>query len=444
MNHCIGIRREDKSIWERRVPLVPSDVRNLARDHGIPVVIQPSDIRAFDADEYDLAGATVSENLSDCSVVVAVKEIPKDLLLRDKTYVFFAHVIKGQPENMPMLQTILDRKCTLIDYEKVTDDSGRRLIFFGRHAGWAGMVDTLWAFGQRMKWEGIQSPFQALHPMRAYERLDRAMAALEVVGDWIRVEGLPPSIAPLVIGFAGYGNVSTGAQEILDPLPVTQIEPRDLPDLCRSPEASRHVIYKVVFKEEHLVEFRSVPGAFALQDYYDHPAKYAGVFRRYLSHLTILINAIYWTERYPRLVTKEDLSDLWSILDQSIAKPKLKVIGDISCDIDGAIEATVRSTDPGSPVFVYDPATGHTRDGFEGRGPVVMAVDILPSELPRESSTDFSRVLAQYVPALLSADYSQPFEQLHLPDAIKRAVIAHNGKLTPDFAHLAQYLEQPD
>ena len=147
MKRVIGIRREDKNEWERRVPLIPADVDQLAKEHKIEFVVQPSPIRIFKNEEYHSAGATISEDLATCSAVFAVKEIPEELFQEGKTYIFFSHTIKGQEHNMPMLKKMMEKKCQLIDYEKVADDKGRRLIFFGNFAGYAGMIDTLWALG---------------------------------------------------------------------------------------------------------------------------------------------------------------------------------------------------------------------------------------------------------------------------------------------------------
>jgi alpha-aminoadipic semialdehyde synthase len=175
--------------------------------------------------------------------------------------------------------------------------------------------------------------------------------------------------------------------------------------------------------------------AFDLQDYYATPQAYRADFEQYLPHLSVLVNAIYWDPRYPRLVTKDALRLAWAS-----GQPKLRVIGDISCDIDGAVECTVKATEPGDPNFVYNPLTGDVVDGVAGEGVVVMAVDILPSELPRDASDYFSRVLLPYVPALAAADYAAPFDDLALPPEIKRAVIAHRGQLTPSYGYLAQHL----
>jgi hypothetical protein len=301
----------------------------------------------------------------------------------------------------------------------------------------AGMIDTLWALGQRLAWEGIPTPLRELRQTHTFHDLAEAKAALADVRIAIRLDGLPEQVTPLIVGMAGYGNVSRGAQEMLDLLPVIEIEPEDIAAVAADPEASRHHIYKAVFKECHMVE-PAVPGvAFELQDYYDHPEKYRSIFERYLPHLTVLVNAIYWTDRYPRLVTRDYLRTLFGLE----ARPRLRVIGDISCDVEGAIECTLRSTEPGKPIYVYNPPSGNITAGHEGPGVVVMAVDILPSELPREASTDFSHILRPFVPAIARCDYSVPFQACQLPPEIKRAVIAYQGQLTPDYEYIQDYLD---
>jgi saccharopine dehydrogenase (NAD+, L-lysine forming) len=435
MQRCIGVRREDKSDWERRTPITPAVAAELRQRHGIQVVVQPSPQRAFTAAEFEAAGVLVQEDLSGCPVVLGIKEIPKSAFLPGQAYVFFAHVIKGQPFNMPMLQRMLDQGCTLIDYEKVTDEAGRRLIFFGWHAGVAGMLETLWALGQRLAWQGIANPFTTLRRAYEYHDIAEAKAAVQQAGEAIRRNGLPAEIAPLTIGVAGYGNVARGAWEILDLLPVQRVEPAELGGLDTL-HYSTSVIYATTFREEHLAAPLATDAAFDLQHYYSTPQAYRSDFEQYLSHLSVLVNAIYWDPRYPRLVTKEYLRSAFAA-----GQPKLRVIGDISCDIDGAIECTVKATEPGEPNFVYNPLTGDVRDGVEGEGVVVMAVDILPSELPRDASEYFSQVLLPYVPALASADYTVSFADLVLPAEIKRAVIAHRGELTPSYQYLQQHLQ---
>lgn len=431
----IGIRREDKSPWERRVPLTPEQVRHLRESEGLHFIVQPSHTRVFKDEEYRVAGAHVNDDLSPCQVIFGIKEIPPQALEPHKTYVFFSHTIKGQAHNMPMLRRLLELKCQLIDYERITDAQGRRLIFFGYHAGLAGMIDSLWALGQRLAWEGISNPFIHVQQAYQYRDLGEAKAALRRVGEEIATKGLPADVVPLVVGIIGYGNVSRGAQEILDLLPCEEVAPFQLSDLFDSPPNVMHRIYKVVFKERDTVESVIPGGPFELQDYYRYPEKYRSRFESYLPYLTVLINAIYWEPRYPRLVTKESLK--WLYAHRS---PRLRVIGDISCDVNGAIECTVRCTSPDNPVFVYHPDSGEARDGVAGVGPVVLAVDILPTELPRESSTAFGMALLPFVPAIARADYRVPFEECQLPDEIRRAVICYQGELTPNYRYLEKYL----
>ncbi|HDL86659.1 MAG TPA: hypothetical protein ENH11_10125, partial [Candidatus Acetothermia bacterium] len=384
---------------------------------------------------YERVGVKVVDDLASCPVILGIKEVPIPVLEPEKTYIFFSHTIKGQPYNMPMLQKMLDLSCTLIDYEKITDENGRRLIFFGNFAGLAGMIDTLWTLSRRLEAQGIDNPFTQVKRAFDYPDLQAAKDELKELGERIAADGLPEEITPLVIGFAGYGNVSRGAQEILGLLPVEEISPQDLPTLSASHPRASNTIFKVVFKEQDMAEPLDSSHPFELQEYYAHPERFRGIFNRHLPYLDVLMNCIYWEPRYPRLLSKEQARELYGG-----EQPRLKVIGDITCDIEGAIECTVKATEPDNPVFVYDPATERAIDGVEGNGPVIMSVEILPTELPRESSTYFSGVLKKYVPAITSADYAASFADLDLPPEIKRAVIVHRGKLTPDYRYIGQYL----
>ena len=433
MKNMIGIRREDKNEWERRSPLTPADVEALVREAGIAFVVQPSPLRAFPDGDYQKAGARIGEDLSDCGVVLGIKEMPPAVFRPGGAYVFFAHVIKGQPSNMPMLRDLLQKKCHLIDYEKVVDDRGRRLLFFGRHAGLAGMIDTLWALGRRLAREGTPNPFEAVRRALDYADLGEAMRAVSEVGADIRKHGLPEALVPLVCGFAGYGNVSRGAQEVFDALGVTETAPGAVPGRG---EGSGREVYKVVFREEDMVEPRDPARPFALQEYYDHPERYRSRFASFLPKLTVLVNAVYWDARYPRLVTRADLKNLAG----GGSGVGLKVIGDLSCDVKGAVEATVRAMDPGNPVFVYDPDTGVATDGTAGPGVVVLAVDNLPAELPVEASADFSRVLRPDLPALAKADVSA--DRPALPDPLRRGLIVHRGELTPEYRYILKFLQE--
>ncbi|RLG10045.1 hypothetical protein DRN73_08955 [Candidatus Pacearchaeota archaeon] len=430
----IGIRRETKNIWEGRTPLIPEHVKELKEKYNILTYIQPSKIRVFKDEEYQEAGAIVKENLSECQIIFGVKEMPVDFFEENKIYIFFSHTIKGQKYNMPMLKRIMDLNCTLIDYEKITDENGNRLIFFGYHAGLAGMIDTLWALGKRYEYEGIKTPFSKIKNAFKYQTLENVEKDFKEIAKEIEENGFPEEISPVVIGITGRGHVSKGAQHIVKLLPYIQIEAKDLKNIIKNYQ--KNCIYLIVFKPEERV--KHIEGkTFSKEDYYKNPSKYISRFDEYLPYLTVLANGIYWEPKFPKLVTKKHIKELF----EKYENPKLKVIGDITCDIEGSIEITLKATDPGNPCFVYDPFTETIKDGIEGKGIVVMAVDNLPAELSKDASVFFSNILKNYVPNIVNADYSKSFENLNLPPEIKRAVIVHNGKLTPDFEYLKEYLK---
>jgi len=432
----IGIRREDKP-QEWRTPIVPADVRELSREHNLDFVVEPSPERTCADDEYRQVGASLEAlRGGDVRIIFGLKEIPAEVFEPGKVYAFFSHVFKGQPHNMPMLRQILHVGATLIDYEHMVDPlSGHHVESFGSWAGRVGMAETLRALGRRLAWEGAEpNPFAVLHPTYEYGRLDTLTGAMADVAKRIETDGLAAPVRPLVVGFVGYGSASQGAQEILDLLPHERVSPGDLPNL--KPDANR--LYKVVFREQDTVRPRQTQQAFDLADYRQRgKAGYKSRFGEYLPYLTVLINGIVWSDEYPRLVTKADVRALWEPSDR---QPRLRVIGDVSCDIDGGIELTVQATSPDQPTFVYDPLAEHVTPGHAGRGVVIMAVDNLPTELALDASAAFSDSLKRYVPAIGRADYGVSFEQLDLPAAVKDAMIVHRGELTPKYRYLERYL----
>lgn len=432
-----GIRREDKNEWEARVPLTPVHVKTLGRNFKIKFIVQPSPIRAFMDQDYSDAGAQIDEDLSACDVILAVKEIPAQLLLPGKKYIFFSHTVKGQKYNLPMLKQLVDLRTTLIDYERIVDEKGKRLVFFGKYAGIAGMIDTLWMLGQRLKSEGFSTPLAEVTQALKYTDLESAKNAISEIGDRIRRNGLPLSITPLVTGFAGYGNVSGGAQEIFDLLPFEVIKPADLANFYRQGKSSQNKLYKVVFTEADMVKPKDPQMVFQLQDYFAHPQKYESRFEEYIPYLTVLVNAIYWDARYPKLITRDYLQKSY----QSGQPQILKAIGDITCDIEGSVECNLAATTPGDPVYVYDPITRSIHPGIEGRGPVVLAVDNLPCELPRDSSAMFGDVLYDFIAKMSATDFSRPFESVNLPPELKRATILYNGQFAPDYTYMAKFID---
>jgi alpha-aminoadipic semialdehyde synthase len=434
MSKFIGIRHEDKYLMERRAPLTPKQVERLVKQKKLDFVIQASDKRIFSEEEYIQAGAKIAKDLKKCSIILGVKEIPVDVFEKGKTYVFFSHVIKGQTYNMPMLRRMMEMKCNLIDYEKVVDEQNKRLIFFGRYAGLAGMINSLWALGLRLKDFGLGTKLSKLKQAKDYHSLHDAKEAISKVGQQVAEEGIATDLRPYVVAFTGYGNVSSGAQEILGLLPVKEITPETLLTLHQRKKLPDNLIYKVVFKEADLVE-RIDGNPFDLQDYYTHPEKYRGKFEQYLPYISMLINCVYWDSRYPRLVTKEAVKKLFAK-----GRPKLSVIGDISVDVEGSIECTLKTATIEKPIYVYHPDTDTVADGHDKDGLLIMAVDILPAELPRDASESFGEVLINFVKPIADADFDDPFEDLDLPRAIKKALILHNGELTPDYTYLEKYL----
>ena len=432
----IGIRAEDKNKWEARVPLVPDDIREL-QEQGIRIKVQSSSQRAFADAEFEGVRAAVEDDVDSQDIILGLKEIPVKNLRPEKIYFIFSHVIKGQSYNMPMLRRMMELGITLVDYERIVDEQNRRLIFFGRHAGLAGMINSLWALGRRLEDEGYATPLSDIHQAKSYRDLEQARQAIRAAGMKIADEGLPSELCPLVVGFAGYGHVSQGAQEILALLPCLELEPHQLEQLFNEPDRSSNTLHKVVFKEKDLFKPLEQGADFNLQDFYRNgKKKYRSIFEPYLEYLTLLINGNYWDERYPRILPISACRKMW----QKNRQPRLKVIGDISCDINGAIECTVKPAYPDNPVYVYNPETGEVIDGFSGNGPVIMAVEILPTEIPRESSTYFSSILKKYIPEVVAADWRVDFDDLDLPPAISRATILHRGELTPDYRYLEQYL----
>lgn len=436
MNKTLAIRHEDKYLMEKRSAITPEHAKKLI-DKGLEVLVESSEKRIFKDAEYAAAGAKVVNDISESPVVFGVKEMPLDIFEDHKTYIFFSHTIKGQEYNMPLLKRMIEKKINLIEYEKIANEKGQRLIFFGHFAGLAGMINSLWSFGLRMKEKGIETPFLDLKQSHQYDSLEEAKEEISKVGKRIKEEGLPAELKPMVIGITGYGNVAKGAMEIADLLPIKEINPDELAELNKNPNLSSNVVYRVTFKERHLSKLKEgKTGEFDLQDYYNHPEKYESQFEQYIPHLSILMNCMYWDDHYPRIVTKDYLEKLYAN-----GEPKLKVIGDVTCDPDGSIEATHKGTEIEDPVFVYNPKTREPKMGFSGDGLLIMSVDILPSELPRDASKAFADALVDYVPAIVQCDYSLDFENLELPAPIKRALILHNGEFTPDYKYMKEFLK---
>ena len=433
--NVIGIRHEDKYKMERRVALTPNHVKSLINDFGMRVLVESSPKRVFTDDEFTAVGAEIVNDLSEAQIIFGVKEMPMDFFEDEKTYIFFSHTIKGQEYNMPLLKRMIEKRINLIEYEKIANNNGQRLIFFGRFAGLAGMINSLWSLGQRWLEMGYKTPLAEIQQSHKYDSLEDAIHAISMAGSQILEEGFPKELLPITIGVTGYGNVAKGAQEILSLLPSEEISPEEMLNLKKQGNYNNTTIYTSIFKEKHISKPIDEHQAFELQDYYNHPEKYKNNLEQYIPELTLLMNCMYWDARYPRIITKDFLQKMHQ---QGITK--LTVIGDVTCDPDGSIEATHMGTYIEDPVYIYNPETRKPTMGFKGDGILIMAVDILPSELPRESSQAFGDALLHFVPEFAKTDFSESFDKLSIPLPIKGALILHRGKLTPDFQYMQEYL----
>ncbi len=427
----IGIRHEDKYKLERRTPLIPEDVKELIQKRAISVAVEPSKKRIFNDSEFKNSGAEIAGNLSGCDVILGVKEMPEIFFEPGKAYVFFSHVIKGQPYNMAMLKNLISAGSTLIDYEKIEDDRGRRLIFFGRYAGLAGMINTLWTVGQRYQKLGTDNPFSKLKQAYRYSSLESAKSEIIGIAEEIKKNGLPDEMKPLIIAVTGDGNVSQGALDILQLLDGTSITPQQLKNNDFS--AGSSVIAVNILPQDYLTHKEG--HGFDLFHYIENPGMYESTIEELLPQINVFVNGIYWDDRYPKLIKKS-----WLMEQAKSDQLNLKVIGDITCDVHGSVECTETATDIEDPVFIYNPLDGQHQMGFNGEGVAVMAVDILPSELPRESSEHFSAALKPFIKSLANADFSADFDELNLPDELKLAVIVHRGELTENFKYLKEFL----
>ncbi|MEL6183391.1 MAG: hypothetical protein AAFU79_02120 [Myxococcota bacterium] len=418
----IGIRREDKSQWEARIPIVPEHIEELRRQ-GFEVYVQPSNQRIFSDQDLRSAGAVVQDSLAECPFILGVKEIPLDVFEPRKTYFFFSHTIKAQPYNMPMLARMMARGCSLIDYERIVDDEGRRLVSFSRFAGLAGMIDTLWIFGRRLAGQGVPTPLTELKQALHYDSLRDARHHIAEVARRCRQN---PNFR-LTLALTGMGRVARGALEIARELEPKVLSPDSLPSLGDMPGFNL-----CLFDVPDMVE-RKAGGEVDGQEYRLHPDRYRSRFSEHVDHLDVLVNGIYWEDRFPRLLSRSDVADMFAR-----GTPRLQVIGDISCDIEGSIEITTRACHPGAPSYVYRPDSGECVDGVEGRGIVVMATDILPTELPREASKAFSEALMELLPPVRGLDTDQPAADWGLPPELRRAMILADGELTDEYRYLAE------
>ncbi|KAG2717762.1 hypothetical protein I3843_03G190100 [Carya illinoinensis] len=440
-NGVIGILAESCNKWERRVPLTPSHCARLLhsgseRTGVARIIVQPSTKRIHHDSRYEDVGCEISEDLSECGLIVGVKQPKLDMILPDRAYAFFSHTHKAQKENMPLLDKIITERVSLFDYELIVGNHGERLLAFGKYAGRAGLIDFLRGLGQRYLSLGYSTPFLSLGSSYMYPSLAAAKAAVISVGEEIATLGLPSGICPLIFIFTGSGNVSLGAQEIFKLLPHTFVDPSKLPELFEASDVTQPArtskrffqVYGCAVTCREMVGHKDPTKVFDKADYYAHPEHYNPIFHEKIApYASVIVNCMYWEKRFPRLLTSNQFQDL---------KRKgcpLVGVADITCDIGGSIEFVNQLTSIDSPFFRYDPLHDSYHLDMEGNGVICSAVDILPTEFAKEASQHFGDILSQFVGSLASAT-----DIAKLPAHLGRACIAHGGAL----ASLYEYIQR--
>ena len=398
----IGILREGKVPPDERVPFTPRQCKQLKESFpDLDIIVQPSKIRAYRDRSYMKHEIKLQEDLSDCDVLMGVKEVNIKDLIPHKQYVFFSHTYKKQPYNRPLLRAILDNHIQLIDYELLTDKNNQRLVAFGYYAGIVGAYNGLRGWGDKFENFNLK-PANACH--------DRA--ELEEQLKIVRFK------KPIKILITGHGRVASGAVEILK---LSGIEKVSVDDYLNKEYD------KTVYAQAHVDHYniRSSDGGFDHDEFYADPGSYVSDFLKFARKTNLFIACHYWDSKAPYLFTREEAKAKYF---------KIVMVADISCDIDGPVASTLRASTITSPFYGYDPINEIECDFHEIDSIGVMAIDNLPCELPRDASDYFgSQLIKNVIPALLGDD----------PDKIIERASETNlsGKLMPDFSYLENFLK---
>ncbi len=396
----IGIIREGKNPPDKRVPFTPFQLQEIQSTYGeeVGIEVQSSEVRIINDQEYLDHGLLIVEDVSSCEVLFGVKEVPIPQLLEGKTYFFFSHTMKKQPYNRKLLQSVLEKNIRLIDYEVLTDDSGNRVVAFGRWAGIVGAYNAFWTYGKKTDLFDLK---------RAHECYD-----LKELDQELEKVQLPP----IKLAITGTGRVAKGAAEIMAKLEIKQVTVEEfLFQYFEEP------VYVMLRTEDY--NRRKSDGGFDKKEFYEFPERYESHFQKFTEVAEILVAAAYWDPKAPRLFQLEDIAT-----DDF----QISVIADISCDINGSVPTTVKSSTIVEPVFDIDRQTGLAIEAFGSQTSIsVMAIDNLPCELPREASREFGQQLSKLIiPELLKE--SSPM--------LERATIARDGDLTLEFMYLSDFV----
>ena len=395
----IGLIREGKTPPDTRVALSPAQCRQLMQEHPeLELVVEPSLNRSFTNEEYTAEGVTLSTDLTDCDILLGIKEVPVDSLIAGKTYLFFSHTKKAQPYNQKLMQALIAKNIRMVDYECLTYPDDQRILGFGFYAGLVGTHNALLTYGR--KW-GHYSLTPA-HVLGTFAALQNEYAELKL-----------PNVKIVI---TGSGKVAAGALEIMLQLDVEYVEPEDFLAQDYAYPVYTHI-------KGHTLYQAKDGGEYHRDDLHRNPENFECVFTPFLSKADILVNGVYWDKRMPRLFAKSDLQG---------DDVRMSVIADVTCDIDGSVPINVGASTIAEPVYGIDRKTLQWAAPYQPNHDVidVMAVDNLPNELPRDASAHFGLHLEKYIlGGLLQAQ----------DDMIDRATICRDGKLMPRFAYLSDY-----
>jgi saccharopine dehydrogenase (NAD+, L-lysine-forming) len=397
----IGLLREGKVPPDKRVPLTPEQCKLVIGQYkNVEIVIQPSEVRAISNEEYESKGIKLQEDLSDCDILMGVKEVNVSDLIPNNKFLFFSHTIKKQSYNRGLLQSILDNKIQLIDYEALSNSERKRIIGFGRFAGIVGAYNGVYAYGKKTGLYDLK---------RVRDCFDRKEMETE-----LQKVKLNKNVKLVLTGF---GKVGYGAREVIDLVAIKEVSPEEfLSDNFEEPVFT-HLETADYYLPKDGKEFNK-------DDFYKNGTNYISTLGNYVSDADIYMACHFWSKHSPNLLTQEDLQ----------AAKHLKVVADISCDIAGPIASTLRPSNIETPLYGYNPSTGLEDDWKKEGNLVVMAVDNLPCELPKEASEDFgSQLIKNILPHLLGAD---------IEGIIERGSETNiDGKLTNGFSYLQDYVE---
>jgi len=398
----VGILREGKTPPDKRVPLTPQQCVEVQETFpNVSIVVQPSAVRSYKDEEYASLGIPLSEDLSDCDVLLGVKEVRIEDFIPGKIYLFFSHTIKKQEYNRKLLQTVLAKNIQLVDYEVLTNKEGFRIIGFGRFAGLVGAYNGFRAFG-------LKNELFNLKPAHECEDLEEMFWHLDQI-----------NLPPLKIALTGDGRVAHGVLEILNHMNVMRVSP----EAFLNEQEPEQAIYVQLLPGNYVK--RTDGEAFDLMHFFNNPTMYENAFQPFAKATDMLIASAYWDPKAPVLFTADEMRE-----DDF----RISVISDITCDIEGSIPSTKRAATIDDPFYDYNLETGELEEAFSNPNHVsVQAVDNLPCELPKDASLDFGRNLIDKVfPSLFGED---------VDGVIERASITKAGELTEKFSYLQDFAD---